>query len=36
MGTTWVADINKPSLRQNEKIGGVPHQKTHVFSMKID
>ncbi len=35
LGITWVADINKSSLRQTEKMGAVPMHKAHLFKKKV-
>jgi GNAT superfamily N-acetyltransferase len=31
LGTTWIADVNKASLRQMEKIGAKPLHRLHLF-----
>lgn len=35
VGMTWIADENKSSLRQMEKIGGVPMHKLHLFKKEL-
>ena len=35
LGGTWIADINKPSLRQAEKAGARPLHRLHLFTRKL-
>ena len=35
LGLTWIADVNKPSLRQVEKLGARPLHRVHLFRKAI-
>jgi GNAT superfamily N-acetyltransferase len=35
LGTTWIADVNAPSLRQMEKIGAKPLHRLHLFEKEL-
>ncbi|MCZ0737916.1 GNAT family N-acetyltransferase [Phreatobacter sp. AB_2022a] len=35
LGTTWIADINRPSLRQMEKLGARPLHRLHLFTKAL-
>ncbi len=35
MGGTWIADVNKPSLRQAQKLGGKPLHKLCLYKREI-
>ncbi|WP_150526660.1 GNAT family N-acetyltransferase [Roseibium sediminis] len=35
LGVTWIADANKPSLRQVEKLGAKPLHRLHLFKKSL-
>jgi GNAT superfamily N-acetyltransferase len=35
LGTTWIADVNRPSLRQMEKLGARPLHRLHLFAKPL-
>ena len=35
LGGTWIADVNKPSLRQAEKAGARPLHRLHLFTKRL-
>ena len=35
MGITWIADINKASIRQTEKLGAKKLHRLHLFKKEL-
>ena len=35
LGTTWIADVNQPSLRQMQRLGATPLHRLHLFRKSL-
>jgi GNAT superfamily N-acetyltransferase len=35
LGTTWIADVNKASLHQMQRIGAKPLHRLHLFAKQL-